>query len=459
MIGLTAGLEIARKALSTYQLAISIYGNNIANVNTPGFSRRRPLLEEGETAVLSFGRVGLGVDIKAIGRMRDRFLDSGYWQENGSYGKYEALDRNLAQIEMAFLEPSDSGLGTVLSDFWDGWQELANQPESITSRTLVAGRASSLCDALNHLSGRLDTMRESLNLEVEGIVDEINSLAGKIAFLNGKIVEAEASGSEAGDLRDQRDLLLDDLSNLAEVRTSESADGSVSVKIGTEALVERTDTVSLGTVKRGDGGIRVTDITLGAGARVIHVTGGKLAGLLECRDRVIPRYMSQLDEIAKTIVERVNEVHRAGYGLDGSTGRNFFDPAGLTASTIRVSQSILDDGTLIAASSDGTSGSNANALAIADIRLEGLFGAEGATCEEFYSSLIGDLGIEASRATDEKNGQELLLTEINTRRESVKGVSIDEEMTNLVASQHAYQAAVKLVSVIDELMNTLMTTL
>jgi flagellar hook-associated protein 1 FlgK len=459
MIGISAGLEIARKALAAYQLAISVYGNNIANVNTPGFSRRRPLLQESDNAVLSFGRVGLGVDTRAIRRMRDALLDSGYRKENSSCGKYEMLESNLAQIEDVLLEPSDSGLGTLISDFWDGWQELANEPESITARTLVAGRAESLCRSLNGTSARLNTMRETLNEEIEGVVDDINSLAERVAYLNGMIVEAEASGNEASDLRDQRDALIDDLSNLVDVKVYEGADGSASVRMGSETLVERTVSVPLKTAARGDAGVVVSDIRLGNGTRSISVAGGRLAGLVECRDQLIPRYLSQLDEIARGIVERVNEVHRAGHGLAGSTGQDFFDPAGLTASTISVSQFILGDVTLIAASSDGATGNGDNALAIADIRLEGLFGPENATAEDFYSSFIGDVGMDSERAADGKEGQELLLRELDTRRESVKGVSIDEETTNLVAAQHAYQAAAKLVSVIDELMDTLMTTL
>jgi flagellar hook-associated protein 1 FlgK len=459
MIGLSAGLEIARKALSAYQLAISVYGNNIANVDTPGYSRKRLELEETNPVALGFGRVGLGVDTEAIRRMRDTFLDSAYWKENANYGKYESLEQTLSEIEMVFAEPSDVGLGTLLQEFWDAWQELANQPESTSARTVVTGRASSLCKSLNEMSSRLDSLRETADLEISSYVGEINSLATRIAFLNAQIVRAECSGSEASDLRDQRDLLLDGLSQIADIKVFEAEDGSVAVKIGTEALVERSATIPLTLARRGDANLAVTDIRLGSGTRSIRPTGGKLGGLLESRDDVIPRYMARLDEIAQTLVEKVNEVHRAGYGLDGTSGVDFFDPTKLTASTMRLSDSILNDNRLIAASTDGSPGNVDNALAISDLRLEGIFGREGETSDEFYSSVIGELGIEASRATTAKDGQELLLREIDTRRESVKGVSIDEEMTNLVASQHAYQAAVKLVTVIDELMETIMTAL
>jgi flagellar hook-associated protein 1 FlgK len=204
----------------------------------------------------------------------------------------------------------------------------------------------------------------------------------------------------------------------------------------------------------GSGGVAVTEIKLATGSRSITPSGGRLAGLLEVRDEVIPRYIARLDEIAGTLVESVNEIHRSGFGLDGLDGRDFFDPSKTTAASISVAEGIAGDPSLIAASADGSPGNADGALAVAGLRLEGIFGDSNATADEYYSSVIGELGIESSRASDNKHNQGLLGDEITTRRESVKGVSIDEEMTNLVASQHAYQAAVKLVSVIDTLMGS-----
>jgi len=459
MIGLTAGLEIARKALSSYQLALSIYGNNIANVETPGFSRKRPVFGEAEAVDIPLGRIGLGVDTRTIERMRDVYLDAAYRRENTAYSGYESLEQCLSEVEMIFSEPSETGLGDVLRDFWDAWQELANQPESAASRSYVVSKATSLCTSLNHLTSRLTRMRENIDMEITGTVGDINSLAARIAHLNARIVEAEVSGNEASDLRDKRDFLIDELSGLAKIQVFETADGAASVKIGSESLVERSTAVLLGTSVRGDDDIVITDVTLGAGDRPIRITGGRLGGLLESRDSILPGYVSRLDEIALTVVEEVNRVHRSGFDFAGRAGRDFFDPDGLTAANIRVSDALKADANLLAASADGSPGNGATALAISDLRLAGVFGPEGASAEDYYASLIADLGIEAERAGDNKEAENLLLTEIETRRESVKGVSIDEEMTNLVASQHAYQAAVKLVTVIDDLMETIMTTL
>jgi flagellar hook-associated protein 1 FlgK len=459
MIGLTAGLEIARKALSSYQLALNVYGNNIANVDTPGFSRKRPVFGEAEAVQIPLGRIGLGVDTRTLERMRDIYLDAAYRRENTAYARYESLDQCLSEVEMAFTEPSDTGLGDVLRDFWDAWQELANQPESATSRSYVVSRATSLCTTLGHMSSQLTRMRENIDSEVEGIVGDINSLARRIADLNGRIVESEVSGNEASDLRDKRDLLIDELSGLVEIQVFETDDGSASIRMGSETLVERKTVVSLGTSVRGDNNVAVTDVTLGKSGRVVQVTGGRLGGLIYGRDVTVPGYLARLDEIARTVVEEVNNLHRTGFDANGSAGGDFFDPQGVTAASIAVLDAVRTDTNLIAASADGAAGNGRTALAVADLRLAGVFGNEGASSEEYYASLIADLGIEAERAAENKEAENLLLSEVNTRRESVKGVSLDEEMTNLVASQHAYQAAVKLVTVIDDLMQTLMTTL
>ncbi len=455
MIGINSGLEIARKALSAYQLAISVYGNNIANVNTPGFSRKRPEIRESEGLTISSGRVGLGVTTATISRMRDTFLDRSYWDANAAYGRYGSTERLLSELESVLGEPGEVGLITVLQDFWNSWQDLANNPESMTSRAMVITRAQTLCDSLRRAAGNMNVIRLDADNEIVELVNKINSLASRIADLNEQIVRAETSGQKASDLRDKRDYLLDELSEIASIQVFETKDGSVSVRIDGETLVERTSAVLISLIERADGGIVVHDVAIGNGKRTIRPSGGRIAGLLETRDETIPAYLARLDSFARTLVERVNEIHRAGYGLDGETGRDFFDPDGLTASTIAVSQEIIDNPRFIAASSDGSPGNQKNALAIAALRLQGIFGSEETTSEDYIASLIGEIGSVSSRSSSQREAQELLLKEINNRRESVKGVSIDEEMANLIASQHAYYAAAKLVKVVDDLMKAI----
>lgn len=457
MIGLNIALQIARKALSTYQLAITVHGNNITNVNSEGYSRRRTEIREGVSTNIGVGHVGLGVNVETITRLRNRFLDDAYRKENAQLGKFETMEQTLSEIEMVLNEPSETGLGTILGDFWNAWQDLANNPESQTARELVTGAAATLCTALRTLDGQLNSMRQSLNEQIKSETDLINSIAANVAALNGRIVTSEVSGHEASTLRDERDRLLDHLSSIVDIQVFERSDGSASVMIGTEALVDRTKTVPLSIESRYEEGLVVTDLTLGTGARSIQPRGGTLAGLLECRERIIPNYISKLDTLAESLVGNVNRVHRAGYGLDGSSGVDFFDPTGTTAATIAVSEPVLADLNLIAASTGGGPGNADNALAIAALRFEGVIAENGSSIDEYYSSLIGSLGLEASRVAGERQNQEALLTEVNNRRESVKGVSIDEETTDLISAQHAYEAAARLVVVIDEMMVSLIS--
>jgi flagellar hook-associated protein 1 FlgK len=458
MFGITAGLEVARKALSSYQLALTVYGNNIANVDTPGYSRRTLLLGEGEGHKIAAGRIGLGVDAITIRRMRDSYLDDAFRRQSTSLGMYESLEQSLAEIEMVFGEPGDAGLSLALNEFWDSWQDLANQPESQTVRTLVKDKAQTLARVLHQMDRSLVNQVQALDAEVEGYVAEVNGIAAAIADYNAKIVASEASGHEATDLRDQRDLLVDQLSQIADVSVHQRNDGSLSVMLGSEALVERADVVRLSVASVSRDGMAVKEIRLGDIDRAITPIGGKLGGALRSRDEIVPKYRENLNEIARSLVEAVNSAHRTGYGLDGASGRDFFDPAGVTAETMDVSALILGDVGLIAASSDGSVGNGDNALALAGLRYAAIT-ADGSTLDDYYASVIGSLGIESETASIEREREELLVLEVEARRESVKGVSIDEEMTNMIAAQHAYEAAAKVITVVDEMMDTIISML
>ncbi len=458
MIGITAGLEVARKALSSYQLALTVYGNNIANVDTPGYSRRTLLLAEGEGHKIPAGRIGLGVNAVTIRRMRDSFLDDAYRRQSSSLGMYETLEQTLSEVEMVFGEPGDSGLSTVLNEFWDSWQELANQPESTTARTLVKDKAQALARVLHQMDRSIVNQVQALDSEVEAYVAEINGMAAAIADYNGKIVASEASGHEATDLRDQRDLLVDQLSQVVDISVYQRDDGSLSVMMGSEALVERADCVRLSVASSSRDGIAVKEVRLGEIRRPITPTGGKFGGVLRSRDEILPKYRENLNEIARSLVASVNAAHRTGFALDGTSGRDFFDPTGVTAETMDVSSIILGDVGLIAASSDGSVGNGDHALAIAGLRHAAIT-ADGSTLDDYYGSVVGSLGIESESASINREREELLVLEIENRRESVKGVSIDEEMANLIAAQHAYEAAAKVINIIDEMMDTIISML
>ncbi len=454
MSGLMGILDIGKRALMTYRLAMNITGHNVANANTPGFSRQRPILTT--TLPIDFhpGQLGTGVKVAEIQRMRDQFLDLLVREEMSSVGQWEKRQKFLEEVETIFNEPSDSSLNNALSDFWNSWQDLANDPENMAARVSVREKAQLLCNTFHRLRSKLRRMQGDINQSIKGRVEEINSLAERIAKLNGQIVRIEIRGENANDLRDQRDLLIDQLSKITDISTVELEDGSVTISIAGNSLVESVNTVTLGISYRSSSYGAVFDVSYGQSGRILNFTDGELKGIIDLRDEVIPEYLGDLDTFASTLIERVNSQHSAGYGLDGSTtGLDFF--SGGDASDIGIDEAIQGDVSLIAASSDGSPGNGSNAIAISDLANQLTMNGNTATFGDFYQSMMGNLGILSQEASQNYTNNFLLLTQLENHRQSVSGVSLDEEMANMINYQHSFEAAARIISTVDEMMNTI----
>jgi len=454
MSGLVGILDIGKRALMTYRLAMNITGHNVANANTPGFSRQRPILTT--TLPIDFrpGQLGTGVKVDQIERMRDQFLDIQVRGETSSVGQWEERQKFLGEVETIFNEPSDSSLNNALSDFWNSWQDLANDPENMATRVSVREKAQLLSNTFHRVRSKLRRVQEDINQSIAGKVEDINSLAGRIAKLNGKIVRIEISGENANDLRDQRDLLIDQLSKLADISTVELDDGSVTISIAGNSLVERVNTVDLGTSVRSSTYGAVLDVSYGQGGQVLTFTDGELKGLMDLRDEVVPQYIGDLDSLASTLITRVNALHSAGYGLDGTTtGLDFF--SGSDASDIGIDQNIQGDVSLIAASTDGSPGNGGNALAISELANQLTMNGNSASFGDFYQAMMGNLGILSQEASQNYTNTTLLQTQLENHRQSVAGVSLDEEMTNMINYQHSFEAAARIINTVDEMMNTI----
>jgi flagellar hook-associated protein 1 FlgK len=265
-------------------------------------------------------------------------------------------------------------------------------------------------------------------------------------------------GGTAHEFRDQRDLALKDLSKLADVRTFEKDDGMVSVSIGAEGTPLVTDTVTAGdgVPLKLDG---ATNGIVDADGNPVAVAGGKLKGLIDTRDVDLKGYIADLDALAETLMESVNGLHRNGTGLDGVAGRDFF--TGTSAADMDVHPDLVDDVSRIAAAGSGEAlpGGNGNALAMADLQNSLVMNDGRSTFDEFYSALVGRVGSAAQSASQGALHQSEMMTQLETYRESISGVSLDEEMINLIQFQNAYQAAAKLITVADELLDTVINML
>ncbi|MFC1486008.1 flagellar hook-associated protein FlgK, partial [Candidatus Latescibacterota bacterium] len=338
----------------------------------------------------------------------------------------------------------------IINSFFNGWLDLANDPQSMAARQSLSSTAVELTDRMKRIYNALVVMREDINVQISNIPDEINRISSEIADLNVAIRKVEVSGQTANDLRDKRDLLVDELTKYADVRMIEREDGTAMILVGNNVVVERetSSTLSVKSAPINDEGLTRTVIVAEDGSEY-KPTRGELGALLNLRDTIIITLMGELNTLAEGIVETINTTHAAGYGLDGVSGRNFFDPDLVRAYNISLSEDISDL-THIAVSGDGTPGDNANALNINNLKTVKVI--DGFTINEYYNSLISDLGVLARDAHDGRMNQELLITQIDNARETVKGVSIDEEMVLMIQAQRIYQSASRMIVVVDQLL-------
>ena len=456
MSTLSSILNIGRSALQAQQKAISVTGNNIANVNTPGYTRQRAELANGEAIDGTPGQMGGGVKVAEVRRLYDGFITGEIRNESQELGEWEARKQIQDRLEIVFNETEDDGLNRAMHEFWNAWQDLAGNPAGSVERANLISRAQDMSDRFRNMAEDLSSIAGEVEGRIGQAVTDINEAAQKIAKLNEDIRRAENMGQTPNDLEDQRDEALKALSQLADVSISEN--GSViDVELGGETLVDGTTAWELSY----DGtDFAVTDAASGSTRSIAHdaVSSGTLGGLLTMKNDVIPDYRGRLDDMARTVIEQVNDQHEAGRGLDNTTGVAFFDAATATpAADMAVSQNIVDDPRLIAAAGAAESppGGSANALAIGDLAYQPLMSGDTQTFSEYYSGLVADVGNDTREADSRHGLQQTTMMQLEAYRQEVSGVSLDEEMVNLVQFQNAYAAAAKLISATDELLDTL----
>ncbi len=459
------GIEIARRALQASQYAMDVTAHNIANANTDGYTRQRAILGTTEpfpspewNRPLLQGQLGTGVEVKSIDRVREGYFDDQIRKENQSLGEWNIKDNALKQLETIINEPSDSGLSSIMGGFWNSWQELSTNPESLTLRSAVVQNGSMLATQFNQLDQKLSRLQDSLNDQVAVDVSNINDITQQIAEINQEVARVKAYGANPNDQLDQRDQLLDQLSKLANVQISELNSGVTEVYLNGTQLVSQYGANQLQVVSNASNN-GYYDVTWASDGTKATINGGELKGLIDTRDNIIPnKYRADLNTLANTIVTQVNQLHKAGYGLDGNTGYNFFDPTKTTAATIALSSDVSDPNHVAAASSwpaGGAPGDNTNALAIGQLKDALLMSGNTITMDDYYRSTVTNLGIDSQESSKMVANAQSYYNLIENHRQSVSGVSLDEEATNMIKYQKAYEAAAKLVTVFDSMLDTL----
>jgi flagellar hook-associated protein 1 FlgK len=395
---------------------------------------------------------GTGVKVADIVRIRDDFADMQYRDENSSLGQWSVQADILRQVEAVFNEPSDIGVSSVLTQFWQALEELSKNPEAIEIRETVKERAVTLADTVNHTARQLKEIIEDVNFNISVKVNEINTIARQIAALNSEIQQLEIKGVTASDLRDKRDLLLDQLSKIVDIKTYEDENGIFTVNVGGAILIKGSDTspVTFDMTKPGDKPAW-EDYNL-----PLSMKAGELKGLLDLRDKVTG-YLESLKTFAEVFTQKFNEIHKGGYDLYGEPGREFFILSESDdGSLMFVSPNILQDVKRIAAAetSTGLTGDNRNALKLADLRYAYLESLNG-TLDDYYSALISRIGIDSQEAKRMAEAQDYMVSQLDERRKEISSVSIDEEMTKMIMYQHAYNAAARMITALDEMLETI----
>lgn len=330
MVGLSSLFDIARSALTTSQQALAVTGHNVANVSTPGYSRQEAVLTERPPINGQPGMVGTGVTASSIRRYVDQFVNRQLTTTHQNLGRLSVSRDQLFRLQNIFGDSNGQGIAARLSDFFSGLQDVSTNPGESTARSVLLARAAQLASSLNQASSDLLTARESLNFQVKQTVTEINSLARQIAELNDKIVSAEVTGQQANDLRDQRELIVNELAKRVDITTIESDTGALSVFAARgQVLVESGSVRELVASEDPDnGGLLSVGYSTG-GTRPLSIdsliSNGRLRSLLDVRDTTVRDLNRSFDRIAATLANAVNQIHRLGFGLDGSTGLDFFN--------------------------------------------------------------------------------------------------------------------------------------
>ena len=461
MSGLNGIFGIGSNALAAYQRALAVTGQNIANVNTPGYSRQEIILNEALPENGRPGQIGTGVEASEIRRSVDTFVEQQLLSSNERLGQFGAAQKSLSKIQLLFNDSNDQGIAAGLNEFFKAWQDVATNPADLTARTVLLSKADGVTTLLNQGASQLSTQRISLDGQVQNGINDVNALASKIADLNSQIKLIEVSGQQANDLRDQRGRFLNDLAGLVDISSIEDATGQVTVFVGIgQLLVTEQKAYELTGVAnvannglldvRYDGGTGPnTDITSVIGS-------GRLKGLIDARDTTTVGLQTSLNTLTSELVSQVNAQHRLGYGLDGSTTQDFFEATGTTASTISLA---LSDRQKIAASSTaaGVPGNNVNALALSSLQTASVAGLGNTTFQGYYSAMAGSFGATIQGVTRDLQGQEILHDQLLAHRAEVAGVSMDEELINLLKYQRAFEAASKLITTSDEMLQTILT--
>ena len=508
------GLETARRGMFTQQTALQTTGHNIANANTPGYSRQRVNFVQTEAYPAASmnrpqipGQMGTGVAAGSVQRVREGFLDTQFRGENNKLGYWDARSEALEKMEDIMNEPSDNGLAKTLDRFWQSLHDLSASPEDSGARSVVRQRGLAVAETFNYLSNSLTAIQGDIKAQADIATKELNALLDDINSINKQISEVEPHGYLPNTLYDERDKLVDELSTLVNIEVTTKPSGGKSdpqaaglydIKMkdqnGKEYMLldSKTAKVNHLTINYADAGNKLADTITVEGTptsiNIVDFTNGKLKGMIESYgyndngvvNGVYPDMLSKLDQMAYHFATKFNEVHSSGWSLDSIQDHektpmtqphayDFFDFNSVTqfdkdnvtgAAKSLVLSKDMDKLNHIAAATNPFGGDGSNALLLADVKNNDLgFPGSTASLQSYYEGAIGKMAVDAEQAERLTSNSSVLTDSVQQRRLSVSGVSLDEEMTNMIQFQHAYNASARNITVIDEMLDKIINGL
>jgi len=448
--------SLGLQSLNAAQVGLQVAGDNISNAFTPGYARRRVELTPGYPVQVAGGLLDQGVVVARLNRMEDMFTRAALQRELGNQAGGEERLRGLHQIEGIFGSLDQSGtIATSLASFSAAMSEAGAQPESLTLRRGAISAAEGLAQSIRGTYERLNAQRSLEDQAARGIVDETNSLAEELASLNREIATAEAAGGVAAPLRDQRTLIVEELTRLTGGSAISGAGGRIHFALsGGPTLVTGDDALPLDTLQAADG---TTRILSGADGRDVtdRLREGRLGAVLHIRDDTIAQKLDDLNTLAVEIVSDVNAKTAAGFDLNGAPGSRLFQPippiGPHVAARIGIDPTVAQDPALLAISSTGAPGEGDIALQIAATPTDSLAGLGSLSPQEFLAQMQSRLGDEIVQ-TDVDEGVSRSLVEILVaQRDAVSAVSLDEEAVALIENQRAYEAAARFIQVLNSI--------
>lgn len=461
-MGIGGLFDISVRTMSAYQEAIGVSSNNVSNAGNTDYTRQRVVL----ASEANVNGQGTGVKVQDIQRVRQDILDSQIRKYQSSLSDADTRSNALQQIESIVGEPSNTGLSKYITDFFNSWSELSANPNSAQLRLSVIQKAQNLSQRFKQTIDGFSEIQYSVQQQASSMVDEINSYLKGIRDLNLQVYDSEARGVQANELKDQRDAMIDKLSKLVNVSVQKNQNGAVQVNIGGTYGADQAGYNQF-ELKNINGQLRLVSSNDTSSAAVVN--SGQFNALSDLFSNKIPGYVNNYQNLAATLAARVNELHMQGYTLSTTgasvTGVPFFgevDSSGNIVNTVvdgelKINSSILSNpGNIAASDTQGTDGNNNNSNKIAALINTSFPELNNLTFGDNYSAILNSIGLDKNQSNNDYQSGNAILQNLQTQKQSYSGVSIDEEMTNILKYQKSYDAAARMVKVADSMIQTLL---